>query len=166
MEEFRLDHSEFLSRLLKVKPNILMVLGLIVIIAVGFLGEYFSWGRIPWSPFSNILGSLIILVGWLFHLYCHKFHHHAHERSEQIRNIVSTGPFAKIRHPMYLSLILMDGGLVIAWGIAWMFLPFLLFLGWTCLIIIQEEKYLLQTLGVQYEEYVRQVPWRLVPKIF
>jgi protein-S-isoprenylcysteine O-methyltransferase Ste14 len=161
-----MNQRKFSNRLLGVKPNVLMLLGLIFIIGVGLLGEYFSWAKIPWSPFSNIFGGLVFLYGWFFHLYCHKYHPQAHERSKQIRSIVTTGPFAKIRHPMYLSLILMDGGLVIAWGIAYMFLPFLLFLGWLGFVIIREEKYLLQTLGGQYEEYIGRVPWRLIPKIF
>jgi hypothetical protein len=56
-----MDRPNFLSGLLKVKPNILMSFGLILIIAVGLLGEYFSWGRIPGSPFSNFFGGLIFL---------------------------------------------------------------------------------------------------------
>lgn len=161
-----MDRSKLINKLLGVKPPFLMSLGRVLIIAVGLLGEYFSWSRLLFAPFSNIFGGIVFLYGWLFHLYCHKFHRQAHDRPEQIRSVVTTGPFAKIRHPMYLSSMLIDGGLVMAWGIGWMFLPFLLFLGWMGFIIIQEEKYLLQSMGAQYEEYMRRVPWRLVPRIF
>ena len=67
---------------------------------------------------------------------------------------------------MYLSLILMDGGLTLAWGIGWMFVPFLLFLGFIIVLLIQEENLLLQTAGPQYRNYMRRVRWRLVPGIF
>ncbi|HBE78063.1 MAG TPA: hypothetical protein DDW65_09840 [Firmicutes bacterium] len=120
----------------------------------------------PFTPFSNFCGGVVFISGWLFHLYCHKFHRHAHEQSSQIQNLVTAGPFAKIRHPMYLGLFLMDLGLVIAWGILWMLAPFFLLLGLIVLIIIQEEKFLFQNLGGQYEEYMHRVPWRLIPKIF
>jgi protein-S-isoprenylcysteine O-methyltransferase Ste14 len=67
---------------------------------------------------------------------------------------------------MYLSLILMYLGLAIAWGGAWMLLPAVLFSAVTVLIAIQEEEFLLEKFGRQYEEYQRQVPWRFVPGIF
>jgi protein-S-isoprenylcysteine O-methyltransferase Ste14 len=47
-----------------------------------------------------------------------------------------------------------------------MFAPFFLLLGLIVMLVIQEEKFLLQTLGAQYQDYMRQVPWRLVPGIF
>lgn len=59
---------------LNLKPNIMMSFGFILIIFIGFLGEYFSWARIPYQPLSNIIGGIIFITGWLFHKYCHSFH--------------------------------------------------------------------------------------------
>ncbi len=158
--------KNFAAKLLELKPPVLIWAGLALSVVVGGLGEYCSWGRIPWTPFSNVLGGLVWVSGWLFHRYCHRFHSRAHERATKIQAIVTTGPFARIRHPMYLSLILMDGGLTLAWGIGWMFVPFLLFLGFIIVLLIQEENLLLQTAGPQYRNYMRRVRWRLVPGIF
>jgi protein-S-isoprenylcysteine O-methyltransferase Ste14 len=74
--------------------------------------------------------------------------------------------FSKMRHPMYLSLILMYLGLAIAWGVVWMLLPSLLFSALTVLTTIKEEELLLRRFGRQYEEYMQAVPWRFIPKIF
>ncbi|MTI59646.1 MAG: hypothetical protein FH762_06590 [Firmicutes bacterium] len=41
----------------------------------------------------------------------------AHLSSDQIKSIIKSGPFAIIRHPMYLSLILMYLGISMTWGI-------------------------------------------------
>jgi len=155
-----------LNQYLLAKPNLRMVIEWPIIIIIGILGEVFSWERIPLSPYSNFSGGVILLGGWIFHAYCHRAHKQAHEQSQRIEGLVTTGIFSKIRHPMYLSLILMFLGLATAWGILWMFLPAFLFSAVTVLTVIEEEEFLIQKFGHQYEEYTRAVPWRLIPKIF
>jgi protein-S-isoprenylcysteine O-methyltransferase Ste14 len=158
--------QRLLNRYLLAKPTLRMVIEWPIIIVIGILGEIFSWVRIPLSPYSNLVGGAIFLGGWIFHVYCHRVHKQAHEQSQQIEGIVTTGVFSKIRHPMYLSLILMYLGLAIAWGIVWMLLPSFLFSAFTVLIAIKEEEVLLRKFGHQYEEYMQAVPWRLIPSIF
>jgi protein-S-isoprenylcysteine O-methyltransferase Ste14 len=155
-----------LNQYLLVKPTLRMVIEWPIIIIIGILGEIFSWVRIPLSPYSNLVGGAILLGGWMFHVYCHRVHKQAHEQSQQIEELVTTGVFSKVRHPMYLSLILMYLGLAIAWGVVWMLLPSLFFSALTVLITIKEEEFLLRRFGHQYEEYMQAVPWRLIPKIF
>ena len=155
-----------LNQYLLAKPTLRMVIEWPIIIIIGILGEIFSWATIPFSPYSNFVGGAILLGGLIFHAYCHKAHKQAHEQSQQIEVLVTTGVFSTMRHPMYLSLILMYLGLVIAWGVVWMFLPSLLFSVLTVLTAIKEEKVLLSKFGHQYEEYMEAVPWRLIPKIF
>jgi len=155
-----------LNQYLLAKPTLRMVIEWPIMIVTGILGEIFSWARIPLSPYSNFVGGAILLGGWIFHAYCHRVHKQAHERSQQIEGLVTTGVFSKIRHPMYLSLILMVLGLAIAWGVVWMLLLSLLFSALTVLTTIKEEEFLLRRFGHQYEEYMHAVPWRLIPKIF
>jgi protein-S-isoprenylcysteine O-methyltransferase Ste14 len=47
-----------------------------------------------------------------------------------------------------------------------MLIPSLIFSALTVLIAIKEERLLLQRLGEQYKEYMQEVPWRFIPKIF
>jgi protein-S-isoprenylcysteine O-methyltransferase Ste14 len=67
---------------------------------------------------------------------------------------------------MYLGLILMCLGLPIAWGVVWMLLPSLLSSALTVLTAVKEEEFLLRRFGHQSEEYMKAVPWRLIPKVF
>jgi protein-S-isoprenylcysteine O-methyltransferase Ste14 len=161
-----MDNHKLMYRLLAVKPHILISLGLVLMIVVGLLGEFFGWGRLPGAPVSNIIGGVVLIGGWLLHLYCHQFHRQAHQQTAQIQTLVTVGPFARIRHPMYLSLILMNAGVCIAWGIVWMLASLLFFVGLVILIMIQEEKMLLQTFEPEYRKYMNRVPWRLIPGIF
>ena len=155
-----------LNQYLLATPILRMVIEWPIIIIIGILGEIFTWVKIPFSPYSNFVGGAIILGGWIFHAYCHRVHKQAHEQSQQIEGLVTTGVFSKMRHPMYLSLILMYLGLAIAWGVVWMLLPSLLFSALTVLTTIKEEEVLLRKFSHQYEEYMQAVPWRLIPKIF
>ena len=161
-----MKRQTFLNQYLLAKPTLRMVIDWPIIIIIGILGEIFSWIRIPLSPYSNFFGGAIFLGGWIFHAYCHRVHKQAHEQSQQIEVLVTTGVFSKMRHPMYVSLILMYLGLAIAWGVVWMLIPSLLFSALTVLTTIKEEEFLLKKFGYQYEEYMEAVPWRLIPKIF
>jgi protein-S-isoprenylcysteine O-methyltransferase Ste14 len=151
---------------LLIKPTTRMLIEWPTIIAVGILGTLFGWPRLPNSPYSNFIGVAIFAGGWIFHQCCHRDHKQAHEQSREIEVLVTTGVFSRIRHPMYLSLILMYLGLAVAWGIAWMLLPAVFFSAITVLIAIKEEEFLLGKFGRQYEEYRLRVPWRLIPGIF
>ena len=155
-----------INRFLLAKPNIIFLIGFLIILIIGALGEVFHWIKIPFSPYSNIIGGAIASFGWLLHLYCHRIHKQAHKKSQQIEEIVTTGIFSKIRHPMYLGIILALFGVDIAWGVIWMLIPSFLFSLLAVLIAIKEEEYLLQKLGRQYEEYMQKVPWRFIKKIF
>jgi protein-S-isoprenylcysteine O-methyltransferase Ste14 len=143
-----------------------MVIEFPIIILIGVLGAIFSWARIPWSPYTNLVGGAIFLGGWLFHLRCHRLHKQAHEHSGHIERLITTGMFSKMRHPLYLGLMMMYLGLAIAWGIVWMVPASLFFAGLTVMTAVQEEKFLLSKFGARYEEYMKDVPWRFIPRIF
>jgi protein-S-isoprenylcysteine O-methyltransferase Ste14 len=154
------------DKILLAKPTHRMAVEWPILIIVALLGEIFSWSKIPFSPYSNIIGGIVIVGAWMFHVYCHRAHHKAHEQSSSIDSVVNAGVFGRIRHPMYLSLILMYFGFAIAWGVLWIFLPSFLFSILIVLTAIREEEFLARKLGSQYEEYMQHVPWRFIPGIF
>jgi protein-S-isoprenylcysteine O-methyltransferase Ste14 len=137
-----------------------------ILIIVAVLGEVFTWSKIPFSPYSNIIGGVVIAGAWIFHVYCHRLHSKAHQQSSSITSVVSTSVFGRIRHPMYLSLILMYFGFALAWGVLWIFLPAFLFSILTVFTAIREEEFLVQKLDSQYVEYMKAVPYRFIPGVF
>lgn len=161
-----MKERSLVSRVLLMKPTLIMNVGLLVMIAIGIIGELLSWKRIGFAPYSHFIGGAIVVFGFVIHQYCHRAHKQAHEKSQQIEGIVTTGFFEKIRHPMYLSLIIMFLGLAVGWGILWMFAPAVLLSVLTVLIAIKEEEFLLKRFGNQYEEYLRRVRWRMIPRVF
>ena len=167
------EHS-IMVRFLLMKPTLLISVGFLAMIALGIFGEIYSWARIGFVPYSHFIGGAVFVAGFLLHQYCHKVHAQAHEKSQKIDSIVTIGPYATIRHPMYLSLIAMFFGLVVGWGILWMFVPAVFFSAVTVCIAIAEEKFLLRRFGDgvdaadgdEYGEYLRRVRWRMIPGVF
>ncbi len=79
--------------------------------------------------------------------------------------MISSGPYAIIRHPMYLGNIIMMLAMPVALG-SWAAVPFLLlYIPIIIARILNEEKVLLRDLP-GYDEYCRVTRYRLIPKIW
>jgi len=161
-----MEKRGLVDRCLLVKPTIWAIAAFASIVVVGILGEALSWQRIPGAPYSNIAGGAVFVAGWFFHRRCHTFHRRGHDRSGDIETLVTNGVFGSIRHPMYASLMLMFLGVAVAWGVAWMLLPAVAFSLFAVAVAVTEETFLLEKLGPQYGDYMRQTPWRFVPHLF
>ena len=83
--------------------------------------------------------------------------------SEQ--QVVATGPYAIIRHPMYSGISLIMFATPVALGSWWALLPALAFIPTIALRMQYEEEVLLRELP-GYEAYRRAVRHRLVPFIW
>ncbi|HTD05969.1 isoprenylcysteine carboxylmethyltransferase family protein [Undibacterium sp.] len=81
------------------------------------------------------------------------------------QEVVSTGPYAIVRHPMYAGALILFFGTPLALG-SWrgllLFIPMALVIGWR---LLNEEKLLSKELS-GYLEYCSKVPYRLVPGIW
>ena len=79
--------------------------------------------------------------------------------------LVQTGMYSVIRHPMYLGALLAFAG----WGLvfrSWLTIPALVLTGALIAVRIRgEEKLLAETFGEAFEDYRRRT-WRLVPFIY
>jgi protein-S-isoprenylcysteine O-methyltransferase Ste14 len=141
-----------------------------ILIGVGIAGIVLSWPRFPFYPLPNILGVVLLVVGYVIHLrYAHKemkkYAVQAHEHSTQPRAFVTSGPYSKVRHPGYSGLILIYFGFALGFGVVWVLIPAVIFTILTCLTAIREEGHLEERFGKEYQEYARRVPWRFVPKV-
>ena len=79
--------------------------------------------------------------------------------------MISTGPYALVRHPMYLGTGVMMLATPIALGSYWAFPLFLILPIVLVYRIMNEEEVLLRELP-GYREYTQNVKYRLVPHIW
>jgi protein-S-isoprenylcysteine O-methyltransferase Ste14 len=79
--------------------------------------------------------------------------------------VVSSGPYAVVRHPMYLGVLLILLWTPVALGSYWALPAFLLFPVGLALRIRDEESVLLRGLP-GYREYCLKVRWRLIPGLW
>ena len=124
-----------------------------------------GWSRmpVPWV----LLGDLLNAAGYVFVWRVMRANSFASATIEVEREqrVISTGPYAVVRHPMYSGALLMLLGTPVALGSWWGLLAFPPMAGAIVLRLLDEERMLRGKLA-GYEEYTRKVRWRLVPGIF
>ncbi len=135
---------------------------LLLIILIGPLTAYYGVWEIPLPKLIIvILGCIIFLLGAFVYFKWEIFWHKTYKGQ-----LVTRGIFQYIRHPHYTSLLIVGFGLalffysVFALIIAVIAIPIMI---WS---IIDEEKLLIKQYGEPYKDYMKEVPWRMIPKIF
>jgi protein-S-isoprenylcysteine O-methyltransferase Ste14 len=105
-------------------------------------------------------------LSYAFHWCTHKKHKQAHEEASGIESIVTGGIFSKIGHPLYLSLLGMNVGIAISFGVMiTSALALLTIIHWV-LTAFKEEKELMKRFPGEYARYKQQVRWRMIPWVF
>jgi protein-S-isoprenylcysteine O-methyltransferase Ste14 len=140
------------------------VLGLVFVIMV--LDHRFGWS--PAVPaYLSILGDVFGALGILIYFLVVKENRFAAATVGVVKgqSVVSTGPYAIVRHPMYAGAILVFLGAPLALGSWWGFLPMPIVIGGFAWRLLDEERYLCENLP-GYAEYARAVRYRLVPFIW
>jgi protein-S-isoprenylcysteine O-methyltransferase Ste14 len=139
--------------------------GFIALLVVPGLDHRMGWSHVP-IPVV-IAGDAFIAVGWLIILAVFRENSFSSSTIEvsSDQRVVSTGPYAMVRHPMYAGALLMLGGIPPALGSYWGLTalaataPFLL---WR---IFDEERFLSGNLP-GYAGYCTRVRWRIIPGVF
>jgi len=135
---------------------------LVLMILIGPLTAFYGVWEIPLPKLATIfLGIIIFLIGAFVYFKWEIFWHQTYKGQ-----LVTGGIFQYIRHPHYTSIIIVGFGLafffysLFALAIAVLAIPIMI---WS---IIDEEKILIKQYGEPYKEYMKMVPWRMIPKIF
>lgn len=138
----------------------------IILIGTGICGLVFSWKTFSIFPLSNVFGGILVIFAYMFHKWVEKGHRQAHEKLQDIDKIVTTGVYSKIRHPLYLSLITMNIGIALAFGVMMTFALVLLTVIHWIITALKEEETLLKTFPHEYTRYTQQVRWLMIPGVF
>jgi protein-S-isoprenylcysteine O-methyltransferase Ste14 len=121
-----------------------------------FLGGVPAWG--------SLLALAVVVAGYFFVVWVFRVNSFASRtiRVEQGQTVISTGPYALVRHPMYLGSVVMSLGVPLAVGSYFAFPLFALLTVFYVLRLLNEEKLLRQQLP-GYAEYCLRTRYRLVP---
>lgn len=143
------------------------------ITAVVFLADFvipafdhrFGWSRVP--AIVAVAGDLMMLAGFAIVFVVFRENSFTSGIIEVAENqrVISTGPYALVRHPMYVGGLIMLFGIPLALGSWWgmlVNLPMSAAIVWR---LLDEERFLVAELP-GYQEYCQKVRWRLIRYIW
>jgi len=127
----------------------------------------YRFGGSQVSVFATVLADLLVALGFYICFLVSKENTFASAKIElsQDQRVISTGPYAIVRHPMYAGMLLFFLGTPLALGSYWGLLAFGIALAALILRLLDEERLLAGDLP-GYAEYRAKVRWRLIPGIF
>ena len=140
-------------------------IGFAAILIVPALDHRWHWSAVP--PYAVIAGNILIVLGWTIILFVFRENTFTSATIEVAadQRVVSTGPYAVVRHPMYSGSLLYFLGIPIALGSWWGLLVGILMMPAFVLRLFDEEKLLARNLP-GYSEYMDRVKYRLVPFVW
>jgi len=139
--------------------------GFVSLLVVPALDHRFGWSRVPAG--IAIAGEVLILIGFYFTLLVYKENTFTSAIIEVAENqvVISTGPYALVRHPMYSSAILYLIGMPLALGSYWGLVGLLFMVPSLIWRLLDEERFLAKNLS-GYVQYQQKVAYRLVPYVW
>jgi protein-S-isoprenylcysteine O-methyltransferase Ste14 len=148
--------------------NIIQAIAALVFIAifvVSVLDHRFSWSTVPLSLIA--LGDILIALGFYLVFLVFKENTFASGTIEvgAEQKVIATGPYALVRHPMYVGALVMLVGVPLALGSLWGLLAIVPMVVVLIARLLDEEKFLAKNLA-GYSEYQGKVRHRLFPLIW
>ena len=105
-----------------------LFVGFVALIILPPLDVRFGWSSVPW--FVSIFGDLLVAVSFYIFYLVSKVNTYAaaNVRVEKGQQVISTGMYALVRHPMYFGALFLLIGTPLALGSWWSLLLILIFL--------------------------------------
>src|SRR5262249_3595578 len=149
-------------------PKIIMVfgtLGFILMLVFPPVDRRFGWSAVP--GYVSVLGDVLIALGFLFTFFVLRENTYSASTVQiaEGQTVISTGPYALVRHPMYAGALVMLIGIPLALGCWWGLFALLFILPVLIWRLLDEERFLRQTLA-GYADYQAKVKSRLLPFIW
>jgi protein-S-isoprenylcysteine O-methyltransferase Ste14 len=121
--------------------------------------------QLPW--FIKLIGFIGIIIGFIGMTYVNMINRYASKGLviHKDHELITTGPYQYVRHPMYAIIIIFCSCIPLGLG---SFIAFIVSLLFPLLLVYRiriEEKMLMDHL-IGYKEYMEQVPYRLIPKLY
>jgi protein-S-isoprenylcysteine O-methyltransferase Ste14 len=171
-----LKDPELLERRMKVGPaaekettqKIIMAFAMAGFIALLLLPAFdhrFGWSKVP--AYFSLAGDVLVGLGFFLTFLVLRENTYSASTIQVIegQKVISTGPYAIVRHPMYAGALVMLLGMPLALG-SWWGLCALLFIVPVLIWRLLDEERLLRKELPGYVEYTREVRYRLVPGLW
>ncbi len=139
--------------------------GFISSLIVPALDHRFMWSNVP--TYAVITGDIVTALCFYITFLVFKENSYSSATIEiaNDQKVISTGPYAFVRHPMYVGGMLLFIGMPLALGSYWGLLTFVVVLPALIWRLLDEEKFLAKNLP-GYVEYCTKVRWRMIPGVF
>lgn len=143
----------------------LVMLGFAAFMVLPVLDHRYGWSPVP--PYVAIIGDGLIALGFLFMLFVLRENSYAASTIQiaDDQKVISTGPYALVRHPMYAGALLLLVGMPLALDSWYGLLGILVIVPTLIWRLLDEERFLTRNLK-GYVEYISKVRWRLIPGLF
>ncbi len=157
--ESREKHADQ-SRIIKASS-----VALLLIFILPGLDHRFGWSQVP--PAVVIIAVILVILSYGFILLVWRANSYAARtvKVEEGQNVITNGPYALVRHPMYMGLMFFYILSPLALGSWWAVIPSLLIIPILVVRIVHEERLLANELA-GYKDYMKSTRYRLIPGIW
>ena len=138
-----------------------------IFLVAGFDAGRFHWSNVPLAVI--VLGYVLLCVGFFISIWVYRVNKFAEPsvriQTERGHKVIDTGPYAIVRHPLYLGGLMMFTGIPLALGSYWALVP--VAVGTLVLVVrtVLEDRTLQAELA-GYKEYAGRVRYRLIPGVW
>jgi protein-S-isoprenylcysteine O-methyltransferase Ste14 len=148
----------------KVIVSVVMIGFMALLIFPGF-DHRFEWSQVPFL--LSLAGDALIVFSFIIFFIVFKVNTYGASTIQITKGqkVISTGPYAFVRHPMYAGALPLLLGMPLALGSWWGLFVAILFLPALIWRLLDEERFLLKHLP-GYTDYCQKVHYHLVPFIW
>lgn len=137
----------------------------LALLLVPGLDQRFGWSSVPWPVV--LIGDALVLAGYLLFVRVMRENSYASRVIEvqEGQQVITTGPYAVVRHPMYLAVLIMLAATPLALG-SWVAMVPALGTPFLFVWRVRDEEALLLTDLPGYREYAQRIRYRLIPGLW
>ncbi len=140
---------------------------LVLIIPLAGFDYRFHWSLVP--SWLMGLGYVLFAIGFVASIWVQRVNKFAEPgvriQTERGQTVIDNGPYAIVRHPLYLADLFLFSRIPLALGSIWAFIPVAVGVGVLIVRTVLEDRLLHKELA-EYQEYAARVRYRLIPGVW